>query len=1478
MNNYKRILSLVLVLILTLSPFTTAFAQTKTKVERTRTEAQEVQIGDKVYYIFSKDRKAKSDLIKSHEKSEEKTEETQLSDGLDLSDTLFDDPVKASQEAIPYTLNIKGSNFKGVGGKSFDWDTLPDGLELQVFYINEDFIDVNVGSPITINKSNYQDVITRTFDIAGQPFAFGMKTNVDTETYLTDVYLTNENSPEPGVGSLDMTFDLVQVPSTKLDVKWVDVNQQPLAKDKTPATILKDILTFNFIENRKFDLPNQDKEDSYFRLVNKIKRKDIKDMEGATALVDGKKNGEEVTLDGKIYKLSTTYDPAYNEGSKIQLMFMPDVIDRTNNPDAETPENYVRVTIDAGEGTKLAEGETKKVYDVRKGKVLKEEHYPKLDILEGYKEPITWTIAPGFVITKAEDIVGKAAKTAAQTITAENLKPVDTIALQGQDLTETFWHKGVALADNVATEKKAAFEALLKDAKITDLSNRTSEKVEDQVGKLLVTFKDGSTLEVENQKLIVKPNTVTIELDKDAQGTEKPLRDGDTTVKGKITASSNTDEFPVNLDGALVTIKKGDIVLSRTLAKADGSFVAGVKDPLVAGEDISVVVSLPESKTESVPVTEKVQLNPDKLNEIIPTGNKVVENFEGKKGVDQEKVKVLKAAIKKATDDLVETDGKVKSGVTVDATGQRSLDDQYEAIKKAIEALTGNTAPEVTGTSHKEIFKGDALNLEEGITVTDKDGETDIVKDAGKAFTYKVEKIGEKGAKEAVQDPSKINQTAGTYEVTYTAKDKSGAEGTFVMTLVVKEPVVEIKDNFPEVIPEGYVKVEFKPGDHGTLDGTTKFLVKDGSAKTVLNAPTIKPNANYEAKKNANWEPAIPETFTGTEENNKSFVFTAQYTYTGKDVVEQKPGDKKPDVPDNFVKVEFKKGEHGVISSEETTIYWVNPEKEVTLTTPTVTPSHGYKHTGWNPEVKANTKYTGAKEFVAQYKATVVTEDPNDKEHYAKVEFLPGDQGTLEGTTTYWVWKGEEVTFNAPKVTPNENYKFKEWDKPIQETYYADTTHTATYESTQDVSNTEVAGYNKVTFKAGEHGTLTEKSVWVKPDTLVDLTDKAPKVTPAEGYSHIGWKPGLVGKFADGTKIVAQYSNNISDTPVEGWTELTFDQGDHGKLAKGAKNVKWVNPKAELKLKDIAPAIVADTNYSLDGWKDGETKADLETAQKFETAKTFTATYKSNVLTKEEHDKITEDEKKNFVQITFDKGANGKFPKEAVKEVYVKKDVEVDLTEKAPTVIPNQGYGHSGWEPSLKGTFSEATTITAQYKAGTFDENAIKEIIVVGPTKMGYRVGEKLDLTGLKVIAKDDAGLQKTYEGVDKIKEAGFTIEPADKTELKMTDNGKHIVVTKVVNGENVKGQTETTLTIHENKSAKAEDVKALNQNIEENGKVTDKPKTTTSVFCLISCSSDTNLELIITYLDIRSLGVKGTFCYKVTSTIKSKGYCVTTF
>lgn len=1876
----KKTLSFILAFVLLFSSITPVSAKNDTVPKKTTIKGQEVIIGDTAYYVFSTDKNAKSDLIKAHEKGKLQLEKLQGADGLEISGELNGASVGAgeTEKAIPYYLNIKGSNFIGVGGKSFDWDTLPDGLELQVWYLNEDGIDVNIGSPITINESNYQRTIHMTFDIVGQPLAFGMKTNVDSETYLTDVYYTNENSPEPSTtASNDMTFDLVQVPSTNLSVKWVDVNRQQLARENTPATVLKDILTFNFIENRKFDLPNQDRDELYFRLINKVKRVEVKDMQGATALVSGKKDGEEVTLDGKIYKLTTSYDPAFNKGSKIQLMYMPDVIDRTKNPESPTPTNYVRVTIDAGEGTKLAQGETKKVYDVRVGKALKAEHYPKLELLPGHKDPITWTIAPGTAITRAENIKGNAAKTAAETITAANLKAVDTTALQGQDFPEKFWNDGVALADNIPADKKDAFAALLKDATVTDITNpvRTTAEAGDKVGTLLVTFKDGSTLEVPNQKLIVKPNTVKVELDKDAQGAEKPLRDGDTTVKGKISASSNSEKFPVNLDGALVTIKKGDTVLSRTLANADGSFVAGVKDPLVAGENISVVVTLPESKTESAPVTKTVQLNPDKLNSIIPTGEAVVKNLEGKKGVDQTKVATLKAAIQKAYKDLVDKapkdkkqeDQKAKSKVTVDKDGQKSLDNQYEVIKKAIEALTGNNLPYIEGPAYKEIIKGDELDFdkvvvdvkrEEGTDYNDyvvlhdddnTESKIDLKEQKGKYYTITVEKQDDKTPTTwtTITDTTTIKQTPGTYKVTYSVEDSFGEKASHTMTLVVKKDVIEVPGEFPEKTPDGYVKVEFKSGDHAGLKGISKYLVKKDSLKNdvlgttvkeptivpeegwkvldskwdpalytstneedkakekfskdfattaqvlekvkttkpedkdkdkyatvefkaddaahaadprgkfekvdgleqttkfwvlkkepvTFNAPTVtekenykftgwdnKVQASYEADKThtatykakvvtkdpkdttnyakltfvagdhgkfeanaqteiwvlkneevkfnaptptadkdftfAKWDPEIQKSYSedkthtakytsdknvsdvpvegfqevkfvsgndgnfgkdneekliteksvwvkpdtlvdlrskaptvivtaekksfvgwdkdlvgefkletennnpkatlinaeydstvktekptkhadkfakvdflagnlGTIENNqpttfwvvkgqkvtdtfkaptvtakqgwkvkadkaawspevatkysKDTIHLAQYDYTGASVVPQKPGDEKPLVPDNFVKVEFKKGDHGVISSEETFIYWVDPTKPVTadFKAPKVIADTNYKHIGWNPALTENQTFAKATDIVAQYKSTVLTEDPNDA-NYVTVEFNAKDHGTLTGDAKFWVYKNEKVSITAPTVTAKNGYTFNKWDPAVKDSYAEATVHNATYTTNNNVSDTEVEGFNKVTFKPGDHGTLTEKSVWVKPDTVVDLNDKAPAVTPEKGYSHIGWKPALIGKFENNTDIVAQYNEEKTPEPTVTARNIGT-KGQDGKRVPATKTTVEIEtvPKAKVTIeytdKDGHPQKIENLTAGEDGKltqeiqpklndgtdvkvtvQDGEKKPAEKTVKVFDDLDDNKipdnqagqterpAALASNIGKKPTFTTITGEAEKgatvtakvgNVVvgTATADK-TTGKYTIQAKQNnAPIKEGVKIDVTA---TLAPKT--------ESLKQTvvvFNDTDGTGQPDSSKDFDVKKAKEMqVVASPDKMVYSDGDKLNLDGLKVLVTDVNGNQKIFtykhDANTEFTKAGLSVDLKQETVLSSKDynaqtakdghNGRKLVVTLDTTGntqvtEAITGETPTALTVNKNQSAQPTDVVAANQTDEKATKVKGK-------------------------------------------------------
>ncbi|MFM9412788.1 Ig-like domain-containing protein [Peptococcus simiae] len=1239
-------------------------------------------------------------------------------------------------------------------------------------------------------------------------------------------------------------------------------------------------------------------------------------------------------------------------------------------------------------------------------------------------------------------------------------------------------------------------------------------------------------------------------------------RDGEEIVKGKVTPKDSAAILP----GAKVEIKvsdgQKDVVIGTTTVGEDGTFSAGTNRKLKAGETVKVVVTLVGADEAAQPVEKKVGLNPDKLNTILPTADKVLENFKGKEGINEGKYKELDGLVKDAYDKLVnkaqdpkdQINQKAKKAKEPTAENQKALDEAHQKIEAALKALNSNNLPKIEGPGYKEIFKGGDLGLDKVVvdvqatgeqTVANgyvilKDGDNvkanttaqppvqeyiDLVKlpkdgneQDKKYYTLKVEKqkvtdAGTTWETVNASDIANINNTPGTYKVTYTIEDNKGATATHIMDLSVKElkdavpqkpggikpnvpanfvkvefkaddashtgdnargtisktettiywvdptkqvelvaPFVQVKDGYKhtgwdktltdtfaaatditaqykakvvdgkdqpkkpgsnEVDPD-YVNVTFQAGENGKFEAqsgheqvTSFWVLKD--EKVTFNPPTPTANENYTFKV---WNPAVQEKYTegkehkaiytskvdisdqkvegyqevkfdaGTDGNfgtdsgsqqaiteksvwvkpdtlvdltdkapqvtvtakDKSFtgwsqklvasfkkvddptvinavykstvvtedpkdkehyakvdfvagnhgkfeqnakttywvikkaevtltppkvtpdgkwtqktgenawspqvaksytedtVHTAQYTFgDNTNVVPQKPGEEKPKVPDNFVKVEFKPGTNGIISSEETTVYWVNPvAKNVKLTAPKVIATQNYKHTGWDKPLEGT--FAQTTDITAQYKKKVVEginqptkPDPNDSEKtipdtdYVKVTFVQGNHGTLEGTAIFWILKDEKVTFNPPKVKPAAGYAFDKWESALQETYKQETTHKAIYKGDVSISDTEIAGYQQITFKSGNDGNFAgqqEKSIWVKPGILVDLRKKAPEVTvTTEGKSHIGWDKDLVDTFTkanETTVINAVYSDSISKTPVPGWTEITFNQGDHGKFAGGAKNVLWVNPDKEVKLSDKAPVPAPDVNYSFLEWKDGNAKADLTKAVKYIEAKTFTASYESD---------FSDRAKDSFVKVIFKPGKNGQFAPNSTTETYVRKDKVVDLTEKAPTVISNQNWGHTGWNPALKGSFTEARDITAQYVEGKFDENNIEKITVIAPTKMAYGAGETLDLTGMKVIAFDKAGIQTTYDGEDAINKAGFKITPANGATLTVKDHDKKpIVVTKGEGQSKLEGQTQTVLFVDTNLSAKPEDVKALNQNKVVEGKVTEQPKETTTV------------------------------------------------
>ena len=273
-------------------------------------------------------------------------------------------------------------------------------------------------------------------------------------------------------------------------------------------------------------------------------------------------------------------------------------------------------------------------------------------------------------------------------------------------------------------------------------------------------------------------------------------------------------------------------------------------------------------------------------------------------------------------------------------------------------------------------------------------------------------------------------------------------------TVVVEVPI-KVVDNVipqegtekPKVVPDNFVLVEFKAGLKGSLAGTTKYWVDPTSGKKLsdITHPSVTANEEW---KNTGWD-----KLENTEINAKLEV-TAQYL---KKVLTEKPTENIGE----YVKVEFKEGDHGTIAADATKAYWVLKNETVSLTVPTVTAKEGYaqktNEDAWSP--KLATSYSNDTTHIAQYVyngENVIPQKGNDKpnnvpDDFVLVEFNQGAHGTIASTETtkYWVSPKDLVTLTPPEVKANSGYEQERglgaWDKYLTGIFSKATTITAQY-------------------------------------------------------------------------------------------------------------------------------------------------------------------------------------------------------------------------------------------------------------------------------------------------------------------------------------------------------------------------------------------------------------------------------------------------
>lgn len=484
-----------------------------------------------------------------------------------------------------------------------------------------------------------------------------------------------------------------------------------------------------------------------------------------------------------------------------------------------------------------------KFYTVKPNGTLASDKFAKLDgkAKEGYKDP-AWYVGSEKLdkpyerqITTYTEFLASATEEIANKFKNNPLKAVDITAYKGDTIGEKFWNKGVT-----TQREDAVLERLIQSATVTDTTDpaRNTDKAGTFSGTLKVTFDDGSSLDVQNQKLTVIDTKVDIDYDKDpnAKDDANAPRHKDEVVKGKIKTSETVEGAKVEI------LDKENNVIGITLANTDGSFVAGTR-PLEAGETIKVRVTLPKADKASDAVEKIVKLNPDRLNQLLPIAKAQKDSFSKKQNaIIKERLDALNKAITEA-EKLVDENGKAKGTDT--AENQTAIDNAVTALEEALKKLTANIPPTISGPKTHEIFVGEALDLKGLVDVTDGDGADDLVVESG--LNVKITAVKVDGQTETpVTDLTTIKDTVGTYKVTYTAKDKANAEVTHEMTLTVKERTNSAIEVTKDPTKMSYLITEKDGKAKLDLTGMTLNLVDNLGKKTKveLTDPKVKFKVN----------------------------------------------------------------------------------------------------------------------------------------------------------------------------------------------------------------------------------------------------------------------------------------------------------------------------------------------------------------------------------------------------------------------------------------------------------------------------------------------------------------------------------------------------------------------------------------------------------------------------------------------------------
>ncbi len=529
-----------------------------------------------------------------------------------------------------------------------------------------------------------------------------------------------------------------------------------------------------------------------------------------------------------------------------------------------------------------------------------------------------------------------------------------------------------------------------------------------------------------------------------------------------------------------------------------------------------------------------------------------------------------------------------------------------EAFKDPNNTWTNDFAPTIDQLKAKLLWRekdqvkdlpaGTVIKLfdEKGNELTSDDQVYDLVnekKAADKDELVRTVNIKAKVTFKDGKEPQELTIPIMVYKNVYEALNKDGDKPLFLTEAEGKDA----KDGGLKDVTGNYVKVTVQPTEKNTNKDAKVYYV---NPKAWVNIPEV---AWSEADKDKT--DFLKWTADKDAQNeNGVFDFSKRHKFTDEettirpvftnDVVEQKEGEDKPRVPDNFVKVIVKTTDKA--TSELTQTFWVNPTKDVTI--PVANPTGKSDQVVDIPKLgKKNVNYIfkeWQKVQTGQADDSLTKVDPAVKIDLAKNQYTDKvtvieaaykksiQAGKIEKplkTTKLDTPQGKEITNDdlIKQITPQEGKEIKsiqvinnpDPSKPGEQKATVIVTYTdGTIQGTNDnpvVIPVEIHkniipeapggkkpegaldNYVKVIFTAGEGGkldnTLTGNfTYYVSPEVEVDMNETANTIgkIPATGYITDGGKwvnkdnKALKGTFAD-KETVFKYDFFKSDDIVE---------------------------------------------------------------------------------------------------------------------------------------------------------------------------------------------------------------------------------------------------------------------------------------------------------------------------------------------------------